>query len=88
MYIQVIETAHPRAQREGMHQMNNVSAMGCHRALSATDLRQAAAIRLSAARAALSQNKTYQADKDFARQMVEGLRDVRLAVGADGYKLP
>jgi flagellum-specific peptidoglycan hydrolase FlgJ len=54
--------------------------MGYHRALTAIDL--------AAARAALRQPKTYPADKAYARRLLEGLRDVRLATGQDGHRLP
>lgn len=56
------------------------SPMGYQRALTAIDL--------AAVRAALSQPKTYRAAKTYARQLLEGLRAIRLDIGIDGYRLP
>jgi hypothetical protein len=54
--------------------------MGIHRGLNAMEL--------ACARASLSQPKTYQADKALARRVLISLRDLRLRIGDDGYKLP
>lgn len=64
----------------------DISAMGCHRALTAMDLRE---VRARLTRAKLTANATLrQSAKDAARRTLAGLRDLRLIIGQDGYRLP
>lgn len=67
--------------------MRDMSAMGCHRALNAMDLRAAATRRLRVA--AGIKNERMRADtKASAKRLLEGLRDLRQIIGQDGYRLP
>lgn len=60
--------------------------MGCHRALTAMDLAEAARRRV---RAMGTRNATLrQSAKDASRRTVQGLRELRQIIGDDGYKLP
>ena len=67
--------------------MNHVSAMGCHRALNALDLNAAMAARHAASNTRLLSSLRIAA-KAAARRRIEGLRDLRQRIGADGYTLP
>lgn len=60
--------------------------MGCHRALNAMDMTEAANRRLRAMRSANLALRT--AAKQSAKRTLESLRDLRRTIGADGYRLP
>jgi len=65
---------------------DRISPMGCHRALTAMDLAEAARRRgraMSARNADLRQSA-----KDAAWRTLAGLRDLRLIIGEHGYRLP
>ena len=63
-----------------------LSAMGCHRALTAMDLATAARRR---GHAIGSRNASLkQSAKAAAWRILWGLRDLRLIIGEDGHRLP
>lgn len=65
---------------------DRISPMGCHRALMAMDLRE---VRARLSRAKLTANSTLRRSaKDAARRSLISLRELRLTIGADGYRLP
>lgn len=61
--------------------------MGCHRALTAMDLR-AAATRRQRVAAGIKNDRMRADTKASARRLLEGLRDLRQIIGDEGYKLP
>lgn len=66
--------------------MHRISPMGCHRALTAMDLAEAARRRKTAQTA---RNPLIQRSAKVATfNTLRNLRELRLIIGEDGYRLP
>jgi hypothetical protein len=66
--------------------MQRISPMGCHRALTAMDLAEAARRRKTATTA--HNDRIKRAAKIATLNTLQGLRELRAIIGEDGYRLP